>query len=199
MQPKETGAAYDKIASHWVGDDFNQQNGLPQHHRALQFAVAAGRALDIGCGSSGRIIELLVEVGFEVEGIDVSAEMIRLAKERHPDVTFHHVDICQWPLTESYDFITAWDSLWHVPVADQPAVIEKVCGALAPSGVFIMTAGGLDGPGEVTNPCHGEPLYHATLGLPKLLRLLDANGCVCRHLEYDQFPEPHVYAIAQKL
>jgi RimJ/RimL family protein N-acetyltransferase len=41
-------------------------------------------------------------------------------------------------------------------------------------------------------------MYHATLGIPKTLRVLAEAGCVCRHLEYDQHPEAHVYLIAQK-
>lgn len=57
---------------------------------------------------------------------------------------------------------------------------------------------GLDAPDEVTNPCHGQPLYHAALGIPELLRLLDRFGCICRHLEYDQHPELHLYLIVQK-
>ncbi|MGM0632082.1 MAG: hypothetical protein ACQETO_02810 [Pseudomonadota bacterium] len=31
-----------------------------------------------------------------------------------------------------------------------------------------------------------------------LLSLLGTFGCVCRHLEYDQYPEKHLYVIAQK-
>jgi RimJ/RimL family protein N-acetyltransferase len=41
-------------------------------------------------------------------------------------------------------------------------------------------------------------MYHATLGVPKTLYALTEAGCVCRHLEYDQYPEAHVYLIAQK-
>jgi hypothetical protein len=26
----------------------------------------------------------------------------------------------------------------------------------------------------------------------------NGTGCICRHLEYDQFPEKHVFLIAQK-
>lgn len=44
-----------------------------------------------------------------------------------------------------------------------------------------------------------EPLmYYATLGIPHTLAVLAEAGCVCRHLEYDQLPEPHVYLIAQQ-
>jgi RimJ/RimL family protein N-acetyltransferase len=41
-------------------------------------------------------------------------------------------------------------------------------------------------------------MYHATLGIPKTLQVLAEACCTCRHLEYDQHPELHLYVVAQK-
>jgi trans-aconitate methyltransferase len=84
------------MAWHWDEEKFNRQNGITQHERALQFSKQKRQAIDIGCGSSGRIIELLLAAGFVTEGLDISPEMLRRAKARHPDQTFHHADICTW-------------------------------------------------------------------------------------------------------
>ena len=198
MEPRQTAANYDRIAHHWAGDTFDSTNGIAQHEKAIRFSRASGLAIDIGCGSSGRIIELLLARGFEVEGLDISPTMLVLAKAKHPGVLFYQADICTWEFPRRYDFISAWDSIWHVPLDRHPAVLEKLCAGLNPGGVLIFTSGGVDTLGEVTNPCHGQPLYHAALGIPQLLRLVDGFGCVCRHLEYDQHPEPHLYLIIQK-
>lgn len=203
MTSRQTAETYDKIASFWSGEEFCRANGIAQHRRALQFVAGAkeGRArqaLDVGCGSSGRLVELLLGEGFEVEGLDVSAEMVRLARVRHPGVRFHLADICTWELPQRYDFISAWDSIWHAPLAEHEGILNKLCGGLKPGGVLIFTCGGLDGPGERVNDLMGEPVYHATLGLPRLLEIVAGAGCVCRHLEYDQHPELHVYFIVQK-
>lgn len=198
MDPAQTAATYDKIAPHWATGNFNLQNGIRQHERALKFAPKTGAALDVGCGASGRILNLLLSHGFTAEGLDLSPVMLSLAKTRHPEVTFHQADICAWEFPRAYGFISAWDSVWHVPLAQQPAVITKLCAGLARGGVLIFSSGAVDVPGEVTNPCHGEPLYHAAPGISPLLRLVDAAGCACRHLEYDQFPEPHLCLIVQK-
>ncbi|CAN0372837.1 unnamed protein product, partial [Ectocarpus sp. 4 AP-2014] len=154
---------------------------------------------DLGCGANGRFLDLMLAHGFDAEGLDLSSEMLRHARLRHPQVTFHHADICEWIIPREYAFISAWDSIWHVPLERQPVVLTKVCRGLAPGGVLILTSGGLDTPGEVTNPCHGELLYHATPGISELLRIVDAGGCVCRHLEFDQYPESHLYLIVQKI
>jgi trans-aconitate methyltransferase len=124
--------------------------------------------------------------------------MIRLARERHPTVSFHHADIRTWETARRYDFITAWDSIWHVPLADQIPVIAKLCGFLEPGGVLLFTAGGLEEPSAVRDDPMGVPMYHATAGIPYILKTLNDAGCACRHLEYDQWPERHVVIVAQK-
>jgi SAM-dependent methyltransferase len=199
MKTKQTAENYDKIASHWASDAFNKKNGIAAHERALKFARSKGVAIDIGCGSSGRIIDLLLSHGFEAEGFDFSSEMLALAKKKHPNVTFHHADICEWEFPIKYDFISAWDSIWHVPLDLQTGVLEKICEGLAPGGVFIFTTGGIDKPGDGANPFLGQPLYHAALGITETLRLMESCHCICRHLEYDQPPpEKHLYLIVQK-
>jgi len=124
--------------------------------------------------------------------------MVALARQRHPDVQFYHADICRWELPREYDFITAWDSIWHVPLAEQEGVVRKLCAGLHSGGVLIFTMGGTDEPGEVQDTHMGVPMYTATLGIPKMLGLLAECDSVCRHLEYDQYPQLHVYVIAQK-
>ena len=197
MDPKQTAENYDKLASHWNGDQFNRNNGILQHQRAIRFAAKKGSAIDIGCGSSGRIIDLMISAGFEVEGLDVSPEMLRLAKQRHPEVTFHLDGICHWELPKKYDFISAWDSIWHAPLREHELILNKLCKGLSPGGVLIFTSGGVDRPGDVTHPFLGQPLYHAALGIPRLQEIISQQDCICRHLEYDEYPELHFYLIIQ--
>ena len=199
LSPAEVAQSYDVLAPQWAGPDFHRDNGISQHLRALQFIAQPGEALDVGCGSSGRFIDLLIERGFEVEGIDISAEMIRLARQRHPQIVFHHADLVEWTPPQAYDFISAWDSVWHVPLASQETVWTKLLHALAPGGVMILSTGGLDEPGEVQNAHMGVPMYHATPGLPALCRLIAEAACVIRHLEYDQWPEKHLVVVVQRL
>lgn len=200
MTPVEIGQSYDQIADLWVRDDFDRTHGIAQHNRALAFLPPehGTRALDIGCGSSTRILELLLSQGFEIEGLDISRRMLELARQQHPEVEFHQADISDWTFPHPYDVISAWDSLWHLPLDRQKPVLQKILAHLTPGGVFITTTAGLDAPEEMTNAYMGPNVYYSTLGIPNLLRLLTASGCICRHLEYDQFPELHLVLIAQK-
>jgi predicted TPR repeat methyltransferase len=107
------------------------------------------------CGCSGRFVDRLITHGYQVEGVDVSERMIALAKERHPNVALHHADICQWNLPRRYDFILAWDRHLAVPLEEQTAVMEKICGGLTQHGVCLFTMGALDEPGREGRFLHG--------------------------------------------
>jgi SAM-dependent methyltransferase len=198
MDPEATGRQYDQIANHWQ-EPHIQSNGIAQFERAIQFTKNRGPALDIGCGSSRRFIDLLIKHGFAPEGLDVSSRMIALARKEHPHILFHETDICRWSFPKQYDFISAWDSTWHLPLRLQKPVLKKICDGLAHNGVFIFTTGGTDEPGEKSDSFMGIRLDYSVLGIPKILELPAKFGCACRHLEYDQYPQQHLYIVAQKI
>jgi len=198
MHPVEIGHSYDTLAQSWQERMLESTYGIPQFERAIKFTKNRGFALDVGCGSSGRIIDLLLSHDFKVEGLDVSEKMITLIRILHPNLSFYHEDVSTWTLPQRYDFISAWDSIWHLPITKQKPVMRKLCAGLAPDGVLIFTTAGLDVPGEKSDSNMGPPFHYSHLGLPQTLELLTQAGCICRHLEYDQYPEKHVYIIAQK-
>jgi SAM-dependent methyltransferase len=198
MDPEATGRQYDQIPHVWQ-EPHIQSTGIAQFERAIQFIKNRGHALDIGCGSSGRFIDLLTKHGFTPEGLDVSSRMIALARKRHPHIPFHKTDISRWIFPKKYDFVSAWDSTWHLPLELQEPVLKKICDGLAPNGAYIFTTGGVDQPEEKSDSSMGPQLDYSALGIPKILELLTKFGCVCRHLEYDQYPQQHLYVIAQKI
>ena len=198
MKPEETGSHYDRIALQWQRQHRDSTYGLAALERAIRFVEHRSDALDVGCGSSGRFIDTLIRHGFTPAGLDLSAEMIALARQQHPDVTFYTADICTWQFPQSYDLISAWDSTFHLPLAEQEPVLRKLCAGLNPNGVLLFTCGGTSGPEEISGGFDGQIFDYSTLGVNEFLRLLMQFGCTCKHLEYDQYPENHVYIIAQK-
>jgi len=198
MNPSEIGKAYSQITHLWESDDFNRNNGIDQHKRAIAFVKNRGKALDVGCGCSGLLIDLLLEEGFSPEGVDVSEAMVTLAQNRHPDINIHQQDICEWEIPEKYDFITAWDSIWHIPLDQQKKVLAKLVSSINTGGVLIFSFGGTDEEGDHKDDFMGPEVYYSTLGINGFLKLFIGLDCICRHLEYDQYPELHTYLIVQK-
>lgn len=198
MHPEDTAARYDRIAQWWQTQHQESLYGIPQLERAIQFTSRKQIALDIGCGSSGRFIKVLREYGFQVEGLDISSQMIELAKQLHPGIVFYQADICSWHPPKPYSLIVAWDSTFHLPLDEQEPVMKKLCNALEPNGVLMFTCGGGHRPSEANGAFQGQNFEYSTLGIDALLKILSESHCTCRHLEYDQYPENHVYIIAQR-
>lgn len=199
MTPEETGRHYDRIASCWLGQMKDSTYGLPALDRALKFLDTCDSALDVGCGCEGRFLKALLARGAQCTGIDVSNEMVALARDRFPQVQFEVGDICTWALPQKFDFISAWDSIFHLPLDRHEPVLKKLCDGLNPGGVLLFSSGGGDTAGEVSGEMGGERFDYSTLGVPRFIDCLQRFVCSLKHLEYDQHPENHVYLIAQKV
>lgn len=197
MEPATLGTKYDKIAQWWHDQHFNSSYGVTQFEKAVGFAAGGGKALDIGCGVGGRFVRILQDKNFSITGIDVSAEMIRLASVNHPQHKFFNQDVCTWEIDEQFNFIVAWDSLFHLPFDKQAPIISKVCRLLAKGGVLIYTFGNANG--EHTDQWHNDTFYYSSIGINENMQLLIDNGLSVLHLELDQYPERHVYTIATRL
>ncbi|AFY60444.1 trans-aconitate 2-methyltransferase [Synechococcus sp. PCC 6312] len=198
MQPEDTAIAYDDLAHWWQEQHQQSEYGLAPLRRAIQLTQPRGLAIDIGCGSSGRFISVLLNSGFTVEGLDISAQMIQLAQELHPGLVFYCQNVADWQPTKPYNLITAWDSTFHLPLNLQEPVLTKLCNALADQGILLLTCGGGADASEIRGSFQSQDFEYSTLGINHILRIIDQQGCTCLHLEYDQHPENHVYLIIQK-
>src|SRR4051812_6010227 len=161
MQPIETGRRYDVVAATWDREVLGSKYGIAYVRRAIRACLKRERALDVGCGTGGRLMNELLAAGFAVTGIDVSTGMLDIARKRHPSVELLHEDICIWSPIGKYDLIVAWDSTFHVPREQQGSVVKKLCNALAEGGAFVFTAGGIDA--EISGGMHGQHMYYSSL------------------------------------
>lgn len=195
MDPEETGRKYDRIAEWWRDELRDSEYGVAQVRRAISYAPE-GRALDVGCGAGGRIVDTLTDAGYDVTGLDVSAEMVALAHRTHPDITLHHASITDWTTDERFELVVAWDSIFHLPIEAQAPVIRKLCSLLAPGGILVYTLG--DDVGEHESEWRDDRFHYSSIGVGANLEIVRESGCTIRHLELDQYPEKHVVLIARR-
>ena len=196
MTAARTGRRYDAIAAKWDQAIVDAAYGVAAVKQAIAACTRKGHALDVGCGTGGRIVNEMLHAGFGVTGIDVSQGMLEIARVRHADVAFIHADICDWVAPGEYDLIVAWDSTFHLRSEHQVLVVEKLCRALAPGGVFLFTAGGVDG--EVTGQMFGQTFYYSSRTEDEYLRAAKRAGCECLHVERDQSPLPHIVVLVAR-
>jgi SAM-dependent methyltransferase len=196
VHPRETARRYDAVAAQVDADLRASRYGVAFLDRAIALCRSRARALDVGCGAGGRMIDRLVGAGFRVTGVDVSRAMLDIARARHPNVELVPDDIAEWTPPGEFDLILAWDSLFHLPYAWHAPAVAKLCACLAGGGVLLFTAGGVDG--AITGSMHGHEFAYSSLSEVALLQHLDHSGCLPVLMERDQYPLHHVVIIAVK-
>lgn len=109
--------------------------------------------LDLGCGT-GRHAQLLVEKKYNVYGVDVSKDMLSIAKQipSNPNLAFQHGDIRSLSLGNKYDIVL---SLFHVMSyqttnADLLNTFQTMYDHLNDCGVFLFDC--WFGPAVLRNP-----------------------------------------------
>jgi phosphoethanolamine N-methyltransferase len=107
-------------------------------------ALRAGvRVLDVGSGIGGAAFHLARQYGAVVTGVDLSEEMVSIARQRSresdspPAVTFLLADILTVPLEEKFDVVWSRDALMHI--ADKPRLFRRLFDLLVPGGALVIT------------------------------------------------------------
>jgi len=109
----------------------------------LRERIPAGAAvLDLGCGSGLPVARDLTAAGYRVTGVDISAVQISRARELVPQARFVRADVADVGFrAASFDVVVSLFALIHLPLEDQPAVLDNVATWLRPGGVFMATTG----------------------------------------------------------
>jgi SAM-dependent methyltransferase len=94
--------------------------------------------LDVACGTGGHIAYL--KGNYSVEGLDISAPMLRLAKKKHPDVVFYRRDMTNFKLKKQYDVVTClFSAIGHVKTKRRlDLAVLTMASHLKPSGVLVV-------------------------------------------------------------
>jgi ubiquinone/menaquinone biosynthesis C-methylase UbiE len=104
--------------------------------------VPGRRALDFGCGT-GRSTRFLSELGFAATGVDISEEMLRLARQADPDGDYRLVpgDDLSGFGARSFDLVLAAFTFDNVPDHENRitllAALERL---LVPDGGLVLVA-----------------------------------------------------------
>ena len=112
-----------------------------------------GRCLDLGCGT-GVFVPLLVEGGWTVVGVDLSADQLRVARERVGAIAEDLVqaDAAALPFEDgSFDAVVA--VLVHTDMDAYDAALRGAARVLRPGGRFVHVG---------THPCFVSPAARAS-------------------------------------
>ncbi len=140
--------------------------------------------LDLGCGTGLPMMGYLLAQGMQVMGVDGSQQMLEIAKHNIPSAEFVQADMRQLSLSRKFDAIIAWNSFFHLPAEDQPAMFPIFREHLNNGGVLLFTSGTEHG--EAWGMNGGVNLFHGSLDTSEYRSLLEANNFrILQHKEND--------------
>ena len=204
-ETRRQAAAFDVIGAQY-DDAFPHKSG---QIIATQWLVdrlsPSSRVLDVGCGTGVPTASMLAEAGMELTGIDVSAEMLRLARSNVPTARFLSMDVLELdPTIGEFDAAVAFFSLLMLRREQIPAALRRIRDTVRPGGYLVigMVEADVD---YVAVPFLGQELSVSGYPQAELNRVLTATGLDIRAVDAEEFepaahdlpPERQVFAYCQ--
>ncbi len=100
--------------------------------------VTGAKALDFGCGT-GRSTRLLRKLGFDVSGVDISQDILQIARELDPSGDYRIVpgdDLSAFP-PETFDLIVSLFTFDNISGAKKVRIFSDLKKLLQPAGTLV--------------------------------------------------------------
>ena len=128
------GKYYDKLYS---AKDYHKES------RAIietinSYCSKAHSLLDVACGTGGHLQHLSSQ--YDAEGIDLSGDLVSIARNRLPDVRIHQGDMISFKLGRSYDVVLClFSSIGYVKTAaNLNRAVNCMANHLNPGGILLI-------------------------------------------------------------
>lgn len=166
--------SYDRLASAYA------ESRVGETHPELEWLLTrlddGSSVLDIGCGAGVPVTRSLAKK-FAVTGVDVSREMLRLARANVPNASFVRSDITSVEFDESsFDAVVAFFSLFHIPREDHARLFRRIRDWLKPGGYLMCTLSLDSETGYTQDDFFGAKMYWSNYGLPEYEEMLKGIG-----------------------
>jgi SAM-dependent methyltransferase len=141
--PEHVRACYDAVAREYAEKFSGELAGKPLDRELLRrFAEAVkgrGSVVDVGCGP-GQTTAFLHGCGVPIRGLDLSAELLREARQRHPEIPFEEGDILALDLADgSVAGVVAFYAIVHFSAAQLRSAFAEVRRVLRPGGLLLLS------------------------------------------------------------
>jgi cyclopropane fatty-acyl-phospholipid synthase-like methyltransferase len=174
--PRTVQAGYDVLAPRW-SKWMASIEGEPSERFVAELTArleAGAKVLDLGCGDGTNARRLAER--FDVVGVDISEELLRLARTAAPSAKFLQADFADLECPAgSRDAVTAFYSVVHVPRSGHSALFQKVFHWLKPGGLFLASLSTIGGP-DRTEHWLGVQMFSSSFDADTNRRLVREAG-----------------------
>jgi len=136
--------SYDRVADRYVAGVGDGLDNLPLESALVSYfaeriaATGGGQVVDLGCGP-GLLTRHLASLGLPVLGVDVSPEMLRIARRYNPAASFVEASLTRLPVADgSMGGVFCWYVMHHVPDDDLARSFAEVARVLRPGGQLLL-------------------------------------------------------------
>lgn len=141
---------YDNLERRYAADRSTDGRDVRILSEFLESVPGDPFVLDVGCGPGVPILREL-NTNAAAVGLDFSREQLRLATQNVAEADSVQGDMLALPFADgTFDAVTAYHSVIHVPLGDHGAVIEEFARVLRPGGHLLLSEGPEEWTG--TNP-----------------------------------------------
>jgi uncharacterized protein YceH (UPF0502 family) len=135
-------ATYGAVAEAYAEHLTAELDDLPFERWLLEriASEATGPVVEVGSGP-GHVTAYLHAVGADARGLDLTPEMVDVARSRFPDVRYDVGDLRRLMRPESaagWGAVLAWYSLIHLAASELPVALESLVRPIAPGGLLVV-------------------------------------------------------------
>ncbi len=140
---KDSRRLYGELAWLWPimssPEEYAEESELFSQTIKAHSKIEARTLLHLGCG--GGMNDYTFKKHFQVTGVDISEEMLKLARKLNPEIRYVNGDMRTIQLGECFDAVIALDSINYMRTpGDLRSVFQTAYEHLNPDGVFLIIA-----------------------------------------------------------
>ena len=140
MDKKAIASYFDSLAPNWDAGLVRREDVIDTILSGAQVREGVD-VLDVACGTGVLIGDYLARGARSVTGIDISPEMVSIARKKYPqpNVTFFCADVETVKIDRKFDCVMVYNAFPHF--ADPARLIGTLAGLLKPGGTLTVAHG----------------------------------------------------------
>ena len=138
MDKKDIISFFDRLAPRW-DDDMIRHDDIIGKILDVGNVIPGADVLDVACGTGVLFPDYLARNVGSLTGIDISPEMVKIAREKYPQIPVYCADVEAAEFGKKFDCIMVYNAFPHFP--DPAHLIEVLSCLLKPGGTLTVAHG----------------------------------------------------------